>query len=237
MRIAEIAVLMLLAVPTYAAGTFQLPTLKPFQLNPALGHRPSVTAVPLLQTLDTFRKSDHTIALGGKEWHMAIQTTRDGQWAVSLLEVGKRHREFAWASPWRALKKGLAVDRIGDIDYRSYLENGYVVFAPVEPGLQGGSVVRVPVAALKTAAWDKAIPLPSLGNDWRMVFQVDLFIGAGMRTFTFIRQNGADLEFHSVRTESVARVEPRIKDVGGTLVQLQITDGGKLTVQPAPKKP
>lgn len=228
----------LLAVPASAQGVFKLPAFKQMTLTHAVGQRPAETRLPMLGSLDRFRKSDLLITLGDTRYHISIQLMRDNSWAIALLEEGLGHRELSASYPYAYLLKG-GKDTLGgkeyEIKYHRLAHPAVIVFTPVG----GGDAVSVPILALKDAVWEKAMPVPSLGENWRMVFQVDLWRGAGMRSFVFLSKNLGGLYYFPVRAESVDWTEARIKSVGGRKVSLRIDtepDGGELIIKPAPEE-
>lgn len=219
------------ASPSFALGGFTLPAIGPLRLEAPVGAAPAATKVPMVRTLDTFRFTRTILPLGNKSYHLALQAVRSDQWAISLLETGgKNPHEFEAASLLSVLAKHPWKRAFGGRDYTvTYDEAGEaLVFAADDNPL---GVIRVPLMSLRRAVWDAAIPMPSLGPDWRMIFQVDLFRGAGMRSFTFLRARGGDVSFHRVGAEAVDGTRKVTREVDGKKITLTIDDAGNLVVE------
>ncbi|OIO09138.1 MAG: hypothetical protein AUJ52_06945 [Elusimicrobia bacterium CG1_02_63_36] len=225
------ALLLAWAVPAHALGGFSLPAIQPLRLLAPVGLRPAEVKVPMLKTLDTFRLTRTVLPLGDKQYHLAIQTTRSEEWAISLLEVGvKNPHEFEAANLLSVLAKHPWKRAFGGRDYTvTFDEAGEaLVFAADDSPL---GVIRVPLRGLRLAVFDAAVLMPALGPDWRMVFQVDLFRGAGMRSFSFLKAQNGDVAFHRVGAEGVDRTRKVTRSVDGIQLALSIDDAGNLVVE------
>ena len=223
------------AVNASASGLFTLPAMKPIQLAQNLGQRPSITKIPMLETLDSFRLTRTIVPLGTKQYHVALQRTRAGEWAISLLEVGKRKLEFEAANLLSVMAKHPWKRNFGGRDYtiKHDVAGAALIFAADDNPL---GTIRVPLMSLRRAVYDAAVPVPSLGANWRMVFQIDLFRGAGMRSFTFLEAVGGDIVYHRVGAEAVDWTRKIKRSFGGKTVALMTVDGD-LIIEPLTEQP
>lgn len=227
-------IILSLAASVHAAGTFQIPAAaKKMRLAVPVGQAPVETKIKLIETLETFRLTSSKVALDGVNYHIAMQTMRDGQWAVSLVPEGKKKWDLAASFPYRALRHTGGYDQeIGGKTYKVSLAESQGVEAMVFTS-ETGHTSAVSVAFIKQAVWDAAAPVPALGPQWRFVFQIDLWIGAGMRTFAFLEKTNNGVVFHSIRAESVDFVpRARVKKVGSRKVSLVIDDEGTIVIKP-----
>jgi len=223
------------AVSAHAAGTFRIPiATQKMRLAAPVGQAPVETKIKLIDTLETFRLASSKVALDGANYHIAIQTMRDGNWVVGLVLEGKKKWDLEATFPYRALQKSSGYKQeIGGKTYTVSLAESQgveaIVFTP-----EAGQPSAVSVTYIKQAVWDAAAPVPALGPQWRFVFQVDLWIGAGMRTFAFLEKTNSGVLFHNVRAESVDFIpHARVKEVGSRKVTLVIDDEGYLVIKPA----
>ncbi len=232
--ILSIAILSI-AASVHAAGIFRIPVAaQKMRLTVPVGQAPVETRIKLIETLETFRLTSSKVTLDGVNYHVAMQTMRDGHWAVSLVPEGKKKWDLAASFPYRALRKTGGYDQeIGGKTYKVSLAESQgveaMVFTPAT-----GQPSAVSVTYIKQAVWAAAAPVPALGPQWRFVFQVDLWIGAGMRTFAFLEKINSGVLFHTVRAESVDFMpRARVKEVGSRKVSLVIDDEGYIVIKPA----
>ncbi len=233
-----IALLLLIPSASFAAGvrSFQVPAVKGLQVAAQLGKRPSETRVPLAKTLDTFRTGPVLVTLGGKKHHLAVQTVRTGGWVACLVPEGKNHHEIEASFLFSSLRRAKTTAKFNGREYRITLDEAAqdsdrhtLSFTPTDGG---AGAEHATLAALKEAVWTKAVPLPSIGPDWRMIFQVDLWRGAGMRTISFLRKAENGVSFYDLRAESVETDAERKKMVGGLSFGLKVdSKDGSLVVR------
>jgi hypothetical protein len=216
------AVLLAVSAPAYALGTFALPAIKPLRLSAPVGQRPAVTRLPFVTTLDSFRLARTVVPLGSKQYHVALQRTRGGEWAVSLLEVGKRKLEFEAATLLSVIEKKSWKRNFGGLDYTVRLNGDALDFAADEHPLRR---IRVPLRSLRLAVYDAAVPAPSLGPDWRVIVQIDLFRGGGMRSVTFLHAAGNDVSFYRVGAEGIGWTRKVKRSFADRHVALWMVDG------------
>lgn len=223
---------LLAAVP---ARAWNPPAVPPVKLAPGFGKAPAETAVPMLWNFERYRKTDTLARLGDKNYHVSFQPMRDGSWVVALLEEGLGHRELSASFPRAALLTGKLEAELGGVKYAARYDPmalpPAVEFAPVG----GGAGVRLALSELQGQTWEKAVPVPALGPEWRVMLSVDLWVGAGMTSFVFVERTLAGYSFYPVRAESVESSEERVKEVGGRKVGLRIDpepEGGRLLIRP-----
>jgi len=214
----------LLAANTVQAGVWA-PTVEPIKIGASVGQAPVETAVPLLESLERFRMSRVTVPLGGKDYRVALQLTRGDEWAVSLIEAGKTNpHELEASSLLSVIEKHPWKRNFDGEPYTITLDGPELHFAHDENDL---AQVRVPLTQLRRAAWDAGVPVPTMGAAWKVVFQVDLWRGAGMRSFTFLEAANGGIVYHRLGAETVDSTEWREKSIGSTKIWVKIGRQGE----------
>lgn len=222
-------------------------------LAPGLGSAPAETRIPMLASLDLTRLTPVVAPLGDKDFKVSIAPMRGGTpsqpkadtpvrdaelvggdaWAVTLVPVGANRHELAASWSFRALRKQPLEAELGGKAYQISLIDGLdlaVRFQAKDRPLGG---VQFPVSVLKRAVWDSAAPVPAMGPEWRFAFNVDLWVGAGMRSFIFLRRGGeGTVDFYRVAAEPVDSSRPSLRRVGPLTVALQHDDQGRLVITP-----
>ncbi|MFH2201762.1 MAG: hypothetical protein ABIJ96_01465 [Elusimicrobiota bacterium] len=224
-----------MAVNVQAAGSFQIPaSAQKLRITNTVGQQPAETKIKLIEVFETFRLTQAIVPLGGKNYHVSVQPMRDGNWAAALIPEGRKKFDMVASYPFRALRKtGGYEDEIEGATFKVSLVDmadgdEALVFTTKE-----GLVAAFSVQWMKYAVWNAAVPVPSIGPDWRFVFRVDLWVGAGMRTFSFLQKTQSGVVFHDVRAESVDFFpRERVKEVGERKVSLGIDDEGYLVIKP-----
>ncbi|TBR24968.1 hypothetical protein EPO15_03015 [bacterium] len=229
----------------------------PLKVAPGVGTAPLVTRVPMLATLDLSRVTPVVAPLGDKDYLVSIAPLRGERgavvgtvgglavleapqvsgddWAVTALPAGSNRHELAgsWSLP--ALRKQPLSAKLGGKDWTVSL------LGDVDPAVRfeakgnplGG--LQLPLSVLKRAVWDASAPLPALGPEWRLAFNVDLWRGAGMRSFVFMRRldDGA-VEFYRTGAEAVDSTRALPRKVGPLTLSLQLDAENRLVVTRLP---
>ena len=222
-------------------------------LAPAFGAAPAETRIPMLASLDLTRVTPIIAPLGDRDFKVSIAPMRgaapvppkDGTpvrdaelvggdaWTVTLLPAGANRHELAASWPFRALRKQPLAAELGGKAYEVSLVDGIdlaVRFQAKDRPLGG---LQFPISVLKRAVWDSAAPVPAMGPEWRFAFNVDLWTGAGMRSFVFMRRNGdGSVDFYRTGAEPVDSTRPSLRRVGPLTVALQLDDQARLVITP-----
>lgn len=225
----------------------------PMKLAPAVGTAPTATAVPIVGALDLTRVTPVVAPLGAKDFRISIAPMRGGlgavlgtreglsiieaplvagdDWAVTALPVGANRFELAGTWPLPALRKQPLTAELGGRKWTVSLIDDVdpsVSFEAKDNALAG---LQLPLSVLKRAVWDASAPLPALGPEWRFAFSVDLWRGAGMRSFVFMRrQADGSVDFYRTGAEAVDRTRALPRQVGPILVTLQLDEKSRLVV-------
>ncbi|OGR57730.1 MAG: hypothetical protein A2X36_15350 [Elusimicrobia bacterium GWA2_69_24] len=236
-----VSTLFLTVSSAVAQGEFQLPPSlrdNPLILDRPVGQKPSETRLPMLDTLEATRRSRILAPLGNADYQISLELTREEEWVLAVLKEGDNRFELAASFMFIELRKTEVKREFGGAEYRVSLdetgaaETHAVVFQdPIRP-LRS---MRIPLSVLERAAWDAAAPLPCLNSAWRMAFQIDMWRGAGMRSFMFMHKTDTGVEFYRVGAEAVDWTRSIVRKVGDQKVALRIDlDAGQLVVRPVP---
>jgi len=235
-RFSAIFAVLLLAgtLDIQAQGVFTLPAIKSLNIPRLDGVRPAEVRVPVPDVLETYRKTRVVIPLGSRDYHLSIQRVRAEEWVLALLPVGKNKFDLEASFTFASLRKGIEHSFAGRTYQLTLDEDSAVRFQALDNPLGG---MRVPLSVLKRGVWEQGVPLPALGPDWRLLFQIDLWRGAGMRSFVFLKRAGGDVEFYRTGAEGVDWTRSVVRDIGGEKVSLRLDLGeekGFLVVTPKP---
>lgn len=233
--------------------------LAPLKVTPGLGTAPISTRIPMLASLDLTRVTPVIAPLGASDYAVSIAPlrgdrgpvvgTRDGlavleaplvtgdDWVVTLLLSlpGQNRHELTGSWPLPALRKQPLTATLGGRAWIVSVMGDPDTGVRFEANDQPLAGLQLPLSGLKRAVWNAAAPVPALGPDWRFAFNVDLWRGAGMRSFVFMRRN-ADGKVDYFRTGAEAvdsnRMVPR--RVGGLLIGLRLDETGALVITRLP---
>ncbi len=229
-----------------------LPAAPKLATPPALGSRPAETRLPMLASLDLTRLTPVIAPLGGKDYQVSIAPMRGvpeaakgappvsdaplvagDAWAVTLIPVGAKKFDIAESFPFPALRRQPLDAELGGKAYKVSLIDGIDLAVRFEAAGSTVGGLQLPVTALKRAVWDAAAPIPAMGPEWRFAFNVDLWIGAGMRSFVFMRkQDDGTVEFYRTGAEAVDETRPVLRRVGPQTVSLQLDEKAQLVITP-----
>lgn len=229
----------------------------PLKVAPGLGTAPTVTRLPLLASLDLTRVTPVRVPLGAKDYAVSLAPLRGERgavvgevgglpvvsaplvsgddWAVTALEVGNNRHELAGSWPLPALRKQPLTAALGGREWTVSLTadpDPAVRFEAKDNPLAG---LQVPFSVLKRAVWGASAPVPALGPEWRLAFNVDLWRGAGMRSFVFMRAlDDGSVEFYRTGAESVDGSRDVPRRVGPLTLTLRLDAESRLVVTRLP---
>ncbi|MBI3506837.1 MAG: hypothetical protein HY059_18520 [Proteobacteria bacterium] len=198
MRLASFLAASLIAPALHAAMPTDLPSLAPVKIA-AVGQAPSETRFPAIKTLNSFRRTPLLIALGQNQYHLSIQAARNGDWHLVVLKRDANVHEPAATFVMRLLAKPqpMTLDGIKfTVKTREVGGRQFVVF-------HGGSATNIleqeiAVEDIKNAVYEAAVPLPSIGPEWRVVYQRELWRTARMPSLVFFERIGGRFVYHVV---------------------------------------
>lgn len=219
-------------------------------LAPALGAAPAETRIAMLASLDLTRITHIIAPLGDKDYKVSIAPMRGGSpksqapildaelvggdaWVVTLVPAGANRHELAASWPFPALRKQPLEADLGAAAYIVSLVDGIDLAVRFQAKNRPLGGLQLPVSVLKRAVWEGAAPIPAMGPEWRFAFNVDLWIGAGMRSFVFMRRNDdGSVEFYRTGAEAVDSERPLLRRVGPMTVALQLDENASLIITP-----
>lgn len=217
-----------------------------------VGARPPETRLPMLASLDLTRLTPVLAPLGDKDYQVSIAPMRGvpgdakdaapvsdatlvsgDAWAVTLIPAGAKKFDIAESFPFPALRKQPLDAQLGGKAYKVSLIDGIDLAVRFEAVGSSVGGLQLPVTALKRAVWEAAAPIPVMGPEWRFAFNVDLWVGAGMRSFVFMRKLAdGNVEFYRTGAEAVDESRPVGRRVGPLTVSLQLDDQSQLVIKP-----
>jgi len=231
--------------------------LAPLKTAPGLGTAPLTTRVPMLASLDLTRVTPVIAPLGDKDYAVSLAPMRGERgpvvgelgglavieaplvtgddWTVTALPVGGNRHALAGSWPLPALRKQPLLAALGGKDWTVSLIDDVDPAVRFEAKVNPLGGLQLPFSVLKRAVWSAAAPLPALGPEWRLAFNVDLWRGAGMRSFIFMRRlSDGSVEFYRTGAEAVdgSRAIPR--KVGPHTLTLQLDAKNNLVVTRLP---
>lgn len=231
--------------------------LAPLKTAPGLGSAPVVTRIPMLASLDLTRVTPVVAPLGAKDYAVSIAPMRGERgavvgtvgglalieaplvtgddWTVTALLVGNNRHELAGSWPLPALRKQPLPAELGGKAWSVSLTEDPDPAVRFEAKTNPLVGLQVPFSVLKRAVWGASAPLPALGPEWRLAFNADLWRGAGMRSFIFMRAlEDGTVEFYRTGAEAVDSTRALPRQVGPLKVTLQLDAENRLVVTRLP---
>ncbi|TPW19672.1 MAG: hypothetical protein FD126_2448 [Elusimicrobia bacterium] len=231
--------------------------LAPLKTAPGLGTAPAATRIPMLASLDLTRVTPVIAPLGAKDYAVSIAPLRGERgavvgsvgglalieaplvsgddWTVTALLVGNNRHELAGSWPLPALRKQPLSAELGGRDWTVSLTEDADPAVRFEAKTNPLGGLQLPFSVLKRAVWGASAPVPAMGPEWRLAFNADLWRGAGMRSFVFMRAlSDGSVEFYRTGAEAVDGTRALPRRVGPVTVSLQLDPENRLVVTRLP---
>lgn len=231
--------------------------LAPLKVGPGVGSAPVATRIPMLASLDLTRVTPVVAPLGAKDYAVSIAPMRGERgavvgtvgglalieaplvtgddWAVTALLVGNNRHELAGSWPLPALRKQPLSAELGGKAWTVSLTEDPDPAVRFEAKANPLVGLQVPFSVLKRAVWGASAPVPAMGPEWRLAFNADLWRGAGMRSFVFMRAlEDGTVEFYRTGAEAVDSTRALPRQVGPLKVSLQLDAENRLVVTRLP---
>ncbi|MBI3549660.1 MAG: hypothetical protein HY078_11520 [Elusimicrobia bacterium] len=223
---------MMFAAGAQAAMPVELSELPVPALTRVVGQRPAEFRIRAFKILQQFRRTPLLIELGGEQYHVSLQYSRDKDRQIVLLKQGGNAHRPAFAASLSALARSKAAKRAplkGGPFYVRFDQRSYsFVFSR---DAAGASVVRsISVSEVEKAIYATGVPLDSIGVDWRVTYQRELFQSAGRPSLVFMKDTRFGIQAVLVQAQAVDKRE-KIAALPDARVSLSF-EGDDLIVRP-----
>ncbi len=185
---------------------------------------------PALHLLNRFRATRLVRELGGKRYQVSLQMNRTDTWHLVLLPEGGNVHEPEAVIPMRAFRDGRKEEvagRLWSLSLTGPAHDPSAVFADAS-----GALVEVRVADAEAATYESAAPVYSMGPEWRLLYQIEVWDAAGARSLVFMEKEGEFVLYHIVGIEGVDWTREVFRQAGKRKIALSFDDEGRLVVRP-----
>mgnify|MGYP001609977928 CR=1 FL=1 len=183
-----------------------------------------------LHLLNRFRATKLVEELGGKRYQVSLQMNRTDTWHLVLLPEGGNVHEPEAVIPMRAFRDGRKEEvagRVWNLSLTGPAHDPSAVFTDAS-----GARVEIAVAQAEAATYEAAVPVYSMGPEWRLLYQVEVWDTAGARSLVFMEKEGEFVLYHIVGMAGVDWTREVFRQAGKRKVALSFDEEGRLVVRP-----
>lgn len=165
--------------------------------------RPSETRLPLAETLNKFRKTTVMAELGGAKYHVSVQPSRIGEWSAVLLAEGANVHEVETTLALKILTTWRPFHLRGEPYFALLTDVDGTPTLLLNSQRDERSSLRVPLPDLRQALFNAGVPTQSLGPQWRLIYETELWNTAQLQSLVFIEKTSDGLQFHIIPADSL----------------------------------
>lgn len=205
------------------------------KLERAVGQRPMETRLPAVHLLNRFRSTSLLINLGGTRYQLSVQPRRTGEWDLVLLKEGDNVHSPATTAPLTHPNEWWPLQLQGTEYYmRPETKNGRDILSFSAATDGRAAVQTIEMDEIKRADFAAGAPVDSMGSQWRVLYESELWSSAGQRSLIFIEQTQGGPDFHLVRADSIDDPREHIGDLGSAKVSLSLDADANIVIRPVP---